>query len=419
MAKKKNTKAPSRSKAETARAQRAELERKKREIMLRKQKTALRRRAVVRFFDRLAAVVLFCGFAGAVGHHFLAGRTDIDPMSYRQPIAEVKVTTEPVEEEPTEAPTKPPTEKTYETITVKNANVYKGELMLVNPDHKFEDAKDARIVTLYDVKSDSYSVSGMELGIQEDAAEPLNNMLDDFYEETGHNDIIVVAGFRTLEQQQALYDEDLERTGLDTSTLVAIPGHSEHESGYAVDLSLFFEDGSSGDFDGSGDYAWINENCWNYGYIMRYPEDKNEITTIDFEPWHYRYVGRPHAYYIMQKGICLEEYIEEVSQHDIEDPLEIVDGDGKAYAVYYVPANMSKSVTYLPLISDKPYTISGNNFDGFIVTIDLQETRELVSYTTPPEEVTGITTDIYGNVVTTKPSDTSNTETTTTVNAVG
>ena len=257
----------------------------------------------------------------------------------------------------------------------------------------------------------------MDISIQEEAIEPLNNMLDAFARETGHSDILIVAGFRTLEQQQALYDADLEKTGLTTSTLVAIPGHSEHETGYALDFSLFFSDGTSGEYDGTGDYDWIDKNCANYGYILRYPADKTEITGIQHESWHYRYVGKPHAYYIMQSGLCYEEYIEELKNYSAQNPLEIVDGDGKAYAVYYVPAEMDKTVTYVPLISDKPYTISGNNADGFIITIDLQETRELVSYTKPVEEVTGITTDEYGNVVTTVSGE--STSTTTTVYAVG
>ena len=240
----------------------------------------------------------------------------------------------------------------------------------------------------------------MEIGLQEDAVDPLNDLLDAFCEETGHSDILIVAGFRTLEQQQALYDEDLERTGLDTSTLVALPGHSEHESGYAMDFSLFYDDGTSGDYDGTGDYEWIDEHCADYGYILRYPADKTEITGIQHESWHYRYVGRPHAYYIMQSGICFEEYIEELKEHDVDDPLEIVDSDGKAYQVYYVPAEMDKTMTYVPLVSDKPYTISGNNADGFIITIDLEEKRELVSYTKPASDITGITTDEYGDVVT-------------------
>lgn len=363
-----------------------------------KKRKAARKRKFRRTMDVIAAVLVFGGFCAAVGYPFITGMISIDSMTGKDAIGEVKETDESGETV-TEAETEAET-KSYRTITVNNDDLYKGELILVNADYPFKNSKDADIVTLYNEKTESYSVSGMEIGLQEDAVEPLNDLLDAFCEETGHSDILIVAGFRTLEQQQALYDEDLERTGLDTSTLVALPGHSEHESGYAMDFSLFYDDGTSGDYDGTGDYEWIDEHCADYGYILRYPADKTEITGIQHESWHYRYVGRPHAYYIMQSGICFEEYIEELKEHDVDDPLEIVDSDGKAYQVYYVPAEMDKTMTYVPLVSDKPYTISGNNADGFIITIDLEEKRELVSYTKPASDITGITTDEYGDVVT-------------------
>ncbi|MGN0631440.1 MAG: M15 family metallopeptidase, partial [Ruminococcus sp.] len=268
---------------------------------------AERKRKFRRTMDVIAAVLVFGGFCAAVGYPVVTGMISIDSMTGKDAIGEVKETNESGETV-TEAETEPAT-RSYQTITVNNDEIYKGELILVNADYPFKNSKDADIVTLYNEKTESYSVSGMEIGLQEDAVEPLNDLLDAFYEETGHADILIIAGFRTLEQQQALYDEDLERTGLDTSTLVALPGHSEHESGYALDFSLFYDDGTSGDYDGTGDYAWIDEHCADYGYILRYPADKTEVTGIQHESWHYRYVGKPHAYYIMQSGICYEEYM--------------------------------------------------------------------------------------------------------------
>lgn len=374
-----------------------------------------RKRTFKKVMDRMAAIIVFGGFCAAVGYPIVTGMVSINPLTGKENISAVNSADD--NNESASEPTEASTDSSYNTVSIKNTEIYRGPLILVNSEHAFESAKDAKIKALFDEKTDSYSVSGMDISLQEEAIEPLNNMLDAFARDTGHSDILIVAGFRTLEQQQALYDADLEKTGLTTSTLVAIPGHSEHETGYALDFSLFFSDGTSGEYDGTGDYDWIDKNCADYGYILRYPADKTEITGIQHESWHYRYVGKPHAYYIMQSGMCYEEYIEKLKNYTPEEPLEIVDGDGKAYVVYYVPAEMDKTVTYVPLISDKPYTISGNNFDGFIITIDLQETRELVSYTKPVEEVTGITTDEYGNVVTTVSGESAST--TTTVYAVG
>ncbi len=375
-----------------------------------------RKRAFRKFLDRTAALLLFVLFAAAVAYPLVTGMKIVEPFT-----GETMLTTDNSNKDSkaTDTPTDPPAESLYETITLNNDDIHKGELILVNHDYAFVGDDDTEITSLFDVKTDSYSVSGMDISLQSAAIEPLNSLLDDFCTESGHNDILIIDGFRTLEKQQELYDADLELTGLDTSTLVALPGHSEHESGYALDFTLFFSDGSSGEYDGTGDYEWIDNHCAEYGYILRYPADKTEITKIQYESWHYRYVGKPHAYYIMQRGICLEEYISELKDYTIEKPLEIVDHDGSAYAVYYVPAETDKTVTYAPILPDKPYTVSGNNADGFIITVNLEEKREVVSYTKPVEEVTGITTDVYGNVITSKINDNTAATTTTTVYAVG
>ena len=69
------------------------------------------------------------------------------------------------------------------------------------------------------------------------------------------------------------------------------------------------------DFQYTDEYKWLSENAWKFGFILRFPEDKMHITTIQFEPWHYRYVGRYHAYKIYTSGLCLEEYIEQLGDN--------------------------------------------------------------------------------------------------------
>jgi D-alanyl-D-alanine carboxypeptidase len=330
--------------------------------------------------DILASLVVLGGFCVAVGYPLVTGMVSIDTMTGEEALGTVQTDTD-AETAPDSTEAATDSEQTvFDTVAVKNEEVYSGSLLLVNSDHAFQSDSDADIATLFEEKTDSYSVSGMDISMHADAITPLNDMLDAFYAETGHDEVLIVDGYRTQEQQQLLYDEDLEQNGTDTSTLVAVPGHSEHETGFALDFSLFFADGTSGDYDGTGDYAWINEHCADYGYILRYPEEKTDLTGIQYEPWHYRYVGRPHAYYIMESGLCLEEYIDLLRDYSAESPLEIVDSDGAAYAVYYVEADTDASVTYVSLLPDHPYTISGNNVDGFIVTVDLEETREPVSY---------------------------------------
>lgn len=126
-------------------------------------------------------------------------------------------------------------------------------------------------------------------------------------------ELIVGSGFRTREKQQSLMDQKIadyraEGYGDDEAVAlaeawVALPGTSEHEIGICADINA---EGSS---TSEEVYAWLAENAWQYGFILRYPEDKTDITGVIYEPWHYRYVGRDAAEEIWRSGLCLEEYL--------------------------------------------------------------------------------------------------------------
>lgn len=283
-----------------------------------------------------------------------------------------------------EAATEPKT--VYENVSVSNEDVHAGDLILVNTDTAYVEENPTEIVSIYDHKTDNYHVSGTETSLRQPALDALNQMLDAFYVATGHQDMIVISGYRTTQQQQELYDADLAETGEQTSTRVALPGHSEHESGYALDFSLY-SDGVQYDYDGTGEYAWINENCAHYGYVLRYAEDKQETTGIQAEPWHYRYVGQPHATYMMENNVCLEEYLTLLKNYTADEPLSITNWDGEIYQVYYVAADTSTDSTYVMVPPDAKYTISGNNSDGFIVTVDTGEIQsgDAAAATTPED----------------------------------
>lgn len=271
-------------------------------------------------------------------------------------------------EEPTTEPVDP-NKIIFETATVSTKDKFKGDLILVNSEHQYFGGNEELVSVnekLNEEGRTSYIGNDNDMQILGRIYTPLSDMLDAFNSATGYDDIVIIGGYRTTDQQQALYDEDLESTGLDTSDRVALPGHSEHESGYAVD----FTTSTTWDYDGTGEYDWINKNCWKYGFILRYPEDKTEITKIKYEPWHYRYVGVPHAYYMYVNGICLEEYAELLKNYPYEgEHLKFSDENGTEYEIYFVPSDDSADNTIIPVPSSLKYDISGNNDDGFIVTV--------------------------------------------------
>jgi LAS superfamily LD-carboxypeptidase LdcB len=103
---------------------------------------------------------------------------------------------------------------------------------------------------------------------------------------------------------------------------VAVPGTSEHELGLAADIysseNMSLDESQVDTFT----QQWLMENCWKYGFVLRYPRAKSDITGIIFEPWHYRYVGYEHARRIHEADICLEEYLDETEHPEKTEETE-------------------------------------------------------------------------------------------------
>ena len=118
-------------------------------------------------------------------------------------------------------------------------------------------------------------------------------------------DLYVASGFRSYELQASLYQRYCDRDGKAAAdTYSARPGHSEHQTGLAIDLNSI-----SSDFAYTAEGQWVGEHCWEYGFILRYPADKVDITGYMYEPWHIRYLGRDTAKAVYESGLCLEEYL--------------------------------------------------------------------------------------------------------------
>ncbi|MCI9101611.1 MAG: VanY-B/VanY-G family D-Ala-D-Ala carboxypeptidase [Lachnospiraceae bacterium] len=174
-------------------------------------------------------------------------------------------------------------------------------LMLVNKDNAIPYNYDVNLV----------EVEGGER-VDERIYEPLMEMLNAAREGNWGELPMVVSGYRTQEKQQSLYDEKIakfKKEGYSDSEAVkqaeqwvAVPGHSEHQLGFAVDIN-----GATYDV-----YLWLQENSYKYGFIFRYPGSKTDITGTAEEVWHYRYVGKEAAKEIYERGICLEEYLEDL-----------------------------------------------------------------------------------------------------------
>lgn len=126
--------------------------------------------------------------------------------------------------------------------------------------------------------------------------------------------LLGASGYRSYEVQEILYNSRVENEGQEEADrYTAKPGQSEHQTGLALDiLSEDYQD-MDDNFDSTEAYAWLKDNCYKYGFILRYPPGKEDITGFLYEPWHYRYIGNNEvAKDIMDRNLTFEQYIEEL-----------------------------------------------------------------------------------------------------------
>lgn len=132
-------------------------------------------------------------------------------------------------------------------------------------------------------------------------------------------ELLLCSGYRSVEYQTGLFNEELEKWKAQgysdedaynkAKTVVAVPGYSEHNSGLAADIVTPEHQTLDEEFAETDAFKWLSEHAQEYGFILRYPLDKQAITGIIYEPWHYRYVGPENAAAIKESGLCLEEYL--------------------------------------------------------------------------------------------------------------
>lgn len=131
---------------------------------------------------------------------------------------------------------------------------------------------------------------------------------------------LICSSYRTEARQNELFEDKVQeyrmlgysRSEAETEAAqwVAPPGTSEHQTGLAVDIVAESNQHLDSTQEDTAEQQWLMEHCWEYGFILRYPEEKSRITGISYEPWHYRYVGLEAAQAMKESGECLEEYLD-------------------------------------------------------------------------------------------------------------
>lgn len=244
-----------------------------------------------------------------------------------------------------------------QTIRVTDEQVTRGNLVLVNKDHPLDpEAVPKDIVTLFENQDLMYGYVVLDntIRLSRSVAENFRNMIEAAGED-GVNRFMISSGYRDEDEQEQLYREK-------GSDYALPPGYSEHNLGLSMDIGS-----TQQSIDRSPEGKWLKEHAWAHGFSLRYPEDKTEITGIQYEPWHFRYVGQPHSMIMKELNLTLEEYLDYLKdQSSYRTTVE-----GKEYEIKYVPVTSKDMEIEIPAGSE--YEISGNNIDGIIVTVLLSK----------------------------------------------
>ncbi len=246
-------------------------------------------------------------------------------------------------------------EISYQEATVSADDLYTGDLLLVNAQHKYRFLEEDDLVSASTVTT-AGCVKNSAIKANATALRAFDEMMKKYVEveTSGSSDVQLTEAYRTEEQQKGKQFE---------------PGYSDHHTGRL--LTIEKKDGSALPAD-----SWIYQNCHKYGFIVRYPTGKSAQTGVSNYTEAFRYVGVAHATYMQEHNLCLEEYVVLLQNNYASgDLLHIDAADGNSYEVYYLRASEGSGAT-VSLPSNFPYTVSGDNTGALIVTVNLGKTPE-------------------------------------------
>ncbi|MBQ3014927.1 MAG: M15 family metallopeptidase [Clostridia bacterium] len=260
-------------------------------------------------------------------------------------------------------PPAPVTDVVFIQTTIASNKVHEGELILVNNENKYpypDSPAGVELLCIYDYiiykheGNTNYRPVSKDYELDTTTLTALHTMMSQYREFDDSETFAISSAYRDSNAQEALNSS-------------VLPGHSDHHTGYCVAIQYF-------DRSNLEPNHWIYQNCYKFGFVVRYPEGKESITGVSDYKHCLRYVGVAHATYMHQSGLCFEEYIELLKNNynSSAKRLSIAAADGITYEVYYTPAS-GQDVTTLDVPSNYSYTVSGDNRSGFIVTVKMTD----------------------------------------------
>lgn len=237
------------------------------------------------------------------------------------------------------------------TLKVTTDQIYTGNLLLVNKDHPVpQGAAESKAVNLFQHKElvQGFSLLDKTIQLSPSMVKKFSTMIE-AAEKKGVSQFLISSGYRDNKRQNELYEE--------MGAEYAMPaGHSEHNLGLSIDIGSTQEKMNK-----APEGKWLSKNAWKYGFILRYPKDKTDITGTIYEPWHFRYVGLPHSAIMKKKNFVLEEYLDFLK----EQKTFMTTIENQTYKIFYYQVS-SNTTIHVP--ENGRYEISGDNMEGVIIT---------------------------------------------------
>ncbi len=336
-------------------------------------------------FVQFSIIILLIIALIAAGAFFLVLHNDFDGNVIPPETLETVSPDEPEEELPYESETSEnvgveseepdeevpqPSLDMYTELQVPKNDIHKGSLIFVGSNYKVVYPTD-ELITLLGNKTTSYSIRDNNVIVHKSILTDLNSMMDAFKTTAGKAGLTVWNAFRDEEVQAKLYNDYVANNGEEAAKqIVSKAGESDHNTGLGFSLKVFTGGVAYQLWEVEG-YEWLQENCYSYGFIERYPKNKIDRTNINYSSAYYiRYVGVPHAEIMKSKDFCLEEYLAFIKDFSFDKThYECTLNNGDSYEIYYVSAETTEETVNVPVPKDYEYTISGDNMNGFIVTV--------------------------------------------------
>ncbi len=233
----------------------------------------------------------------------------------------------------------------YMTVPQNEAEIHNGMLVQIDQNHSYTGAPGT--LTTFQGKNDSYRMKRMDFSTRPEVLEAMNNMGSAYVSVHGTANLMVYSTVAAYDVAGSLYPDWLP----------------DRSSGWCLDFCLLNEDETISKFETPN--AWLKDNSWKYGFVFSYPEEDAAVTGVS-APYHLRYVGEVHAGIMHENALTLTNYYAFLRTHTFDVPLYYTVGD-VTYTVYYVPAG--SGTTEVPVPLNKEYDLSGDNSEGYIVTV--------------------------------------------------